>query len=82
VDKPAAPWSPLRTGKEKRRMMQVLNAFYRNAVVTLIAVAVLAALTVYIGMTTVGAFLVMLFGMLIILWDAHTDPHIPEAPSL
>jgi hypothetical protein len=82
VDKPAAPWSPLPTGKEKRRMMQVLNAFYRNAVVTLIAVAVLAALTIYIGMTTVGAFLVMLFGMLIILWDAHTDPHIPEAPAL
>jgi hypothetical protein len=72
-----------RIGKEKRRMiMQTLDRFYRNAVVVLIVVAVLAALFIYIGMTTVGAFLTMLFGMLMILWDAHTDPHIPEAPSI
>jgi hypothetical protein len=63
-------------------MLQLLDAFYRNAVVYLILVAVLAGLCVYIGLTTVGAFLVMLLGMLMILWDAHTDPHIPEAPSL
>jgi hypothetical protein len=43
---------------------------------------VLAALAVYIGQTTVGAFLFMLFGLLIVLWDAHTDPHVPPAPSL
>jgi hypothetical protein len=69
-------------GRERRAMMQVLDAFYRNAVVYLIVVAVLAGLTIYIGLTSVGAFLVMLFGMLMILWDAHTDDHIPEAPSL
>jgi hypothetical protein len=70
-------------GKEKRRMiMQTLDHFYRNAVVVLVVVAVLAALFIYIGMTTVGAFLIMVFGMLMILWDAHTDPHIPEAPSI
>ena len=63
-------------------MMQALDVFYRNAVVVLFAVAVLAALCVYIGQTTAGAFLIMLLGMLIVLWDAHTDDHIPEAPSL
>ena len=42
----------------------------------------LAGRTIYLGFTTVGAFLVMLFGLMMILWDAHTDPHIPEAPSL
>ena len=63
-------------------MMQALDTFYRNAVVFLLVVAVLAGLTIYIGLTTVGAFLVMLFGLMMILWDAHTDPHIPEAPSL
>ena len=30
----------------------------------------------------VTAFAFMLLGLLIVLWDAHTDPHIPEAPSL
>ena len=63
-------------------MMQALDTFYRNAVVFLLVVAVLAGLTIYLGLTTVGAFLVMLFGLMMILWDAHTDPHIPEAPSL
>ncbi len=63
-------------------MSQVLEVFYRNAVVCLIAVAALAALCVYIGQPTVSAFLFMLLGMLMILWDAHTDPHIPPAPTL
>ncbi len=63
-------------------MSRVLDAFYRNAVVCLVVVAALAALSVYIGMTSVGAFLFMLLGMLIVLWDAHTDSHIPPAPSL
>ena len=63
-------------------MMHALDTFYRNAVVFLLVVAVLAGLTIYLGLTTVGAFLVMLFGLMMILWDAHTDPHIPEAPSL
>jgi hypothetical protein len=63
-------------------MGQIFETFYRNAVVCLVAVAVLAALAVYIGQTTVGAFLFMLFGLLIVLWDAHTDPHVPPAPSL
>ena len=63
-------------------MMQVLDAFYRNPVVYLIAVAVLAALAVFIGMTTVAAFLFMLLGLMMILWDAHTDDHIPPAPTL
>ncbi len=63
-------------------MTRALDAFYSNAVVYLAGVAALAALCVYIGQTTIGAFLFMLLGMLIILWDAHTDPHIPPAPSL
>ncbi len=63
-------------------MGQVMEAFYKNAVVWLVAVAALAAVCAYIGQTTVGAFLFMLLGMLIVLWDAHTDPHIPPAPSL
>jgi len=63
-------------------MMQALDVFYRNAVVCLVVVAVLAALCIYIGQTTVGAFLFMVLGMMIVLWDAHTDPHIPEAPSI
>ena len=63
-------------------MMHALDTFYRNAVVFLLVVAVLAGLTIYLGLTTVGAFLVMLFGLMMILWDAHTDPHIPEAPTL
>jgi len=63
-------------------MTQALETFYRNAVVFLLVVAVLAGGTIYMGFTTVGAFLVMLLGLMMILWDAHTDPHIPEAPSL
>ena len=63
-------------------MGQALEFFYRNAVVTLAVVAALAALCAYIGQTTVSAFLFMLLGLLIVLWDAHTDPHIPPAPSL
>jgi hypothetical protein len=82
MDKASAPWSPSLIGKEGRRVLHVLDVFYKNAVVYLIIVAVLAALCVYIGLGTVGAFLFMLLGMLMILWDAHTDPHIPEAPSL
>jgi hypothetical protein len=63
-------------------MGQILEAFYRNTVVWLAAVAVLAALCIYIGQTTAGAFLFMLLGIMTVLWDAHTDPHIPPAPSL
>ena len=63
-------------------MNQALEFFYRNAVVCLAVVAVLAALCVYIGQATPGAFLFMLLGLLTILWDAHTDPHIPPAPTL
>jgi hypothetical protein len=36
----------------------------------------------YIGQGTLAAFAFMLLGLLIVLWDAHTDPHIPEAPSI
>lgn len=63
-------------------MGRALDVFYGNAVVYLIAVAALGALCLFVGMTTVGAFLFMLLGLLIVLWDAHTDPHIPEAPSI
>ena len=63
-------------------MRQVFDAFYNNAVVCIVAAGVLAALAVYIGMASVGAFLFMLMGMMIVLWDAHTDPHIPPAPTL
>jgi hypothetical protein len=63
-------------------MGQVLDAFYRNAVVFLVAVAALGALCVFIGQTTPAAFLFMLLGLLIVLWDAHTDPNVPPAPSL
>ena len=63
-------------------MGQAMEVFYRNAVVCLIAVAVLGGLAVYIGQTTVGAFLFMLLGMMMIIWDAHTDSHIPPAPTL
>ncbi len=63
-------------------MGQVLDRFYRNAVVWLAVVALLGAACVYIGQTTIGAFLFMLLGLLIVLWDAHTDPHVPPAPSL
>lgn len=63
-------------------MSRILNAFYANAVVYLAAVAVVGALCLYIGQTSAGAFLFMLLGLMIVLWDAHTDPHIPEAPSL
>ena len=63
-------------------MGQIFDAFYRNPVVYLIVVAVLGALCVYIGQTTVAAFLFMVLGMMIVLWDAHTDSHIPPAPSL
>lgn len=62
--------------------MRALDAFYANAVVWLVAVAALGALCLYFGLGTVGAFLFMLLGLLIVLWDAHTDPHIPEAPSI
>ena len=51
-------------------MGRVLDAFYSKPVVYLVAIAVLAALCVYIGQTTIGAFLFMLFGLLIVLWDA------------
>ena len=63
-------------------MRKALDAFYSNAVVYLAVVAALGALAVFIGQGTVGAFLIMLLGMMIIMWDAHTDPHIPEAPTL
>ena len=63
-------------------MGKALDAFYSNAVVYLAGVAVLAALAVLIGQGTVAAFLFMVLGMLIILWDAHTDPHIPPAPTI
>lgn len=63
-------------------MGKVFDAFYGNAVVYLAVVAALGALAVLIGQGTAAAFLFMLLGMLIILWDAHTDPHIPPAPSL
>ena len=63
-------------------MSQVFDAFYRNPVVYLIAVAAIGALCIYIGQTTVAAFLFMLLGLLIVLWDAHTDSHIPPAPTL
>jgi Na+/alanine symporter len=63
-------------------LSQVLDAFTKNAVLYLIIVAVLAGLSIWMGLTTIGAFLVMVLGMMMILWDAHTDPHIPEAPTL
>ena len=63
-------------------MGRILNAFYANAVVYLVVITALASLCLYIGQGTAGAFLFMVLGMLIVLWDAHTDPHIPEAPTL
>ena len=63
-------------------MGQIMEAFYRNSIVYLLGVAALGALCVYIGQGTPAAFLFMLFGLLIVLWDAHTDPHIPPAPSI
>lgn len=63
-------------------MRKALDAFYGNAIVYLGVVAALGALAVFIGQGTVAAFLFMLLGMMIIMWDAHTDSHIPEAPSL
>ena len=62
-------------------MNKVLDAYYRNPIVYL-AVVALGALCIWLGLSTPGAFLFMLLGMLIVLWDAHTDSHIPEAPSL
>lgn len=63
-------------------MGKALDAFYSNAVVYLVVIAALGAVFVYIGQGTLGAFAFMLLGLLIVLWDAHTDPHIPPAPSL
>ncbi len=63
-------------------MRQALDTFYSNAVVILVVVAALGALFVYLELGTVAAFLFMVLGMLMILWDAHTDPHIPPAPTL
>ena len=63
-------------------MGQIFDAFYRNTVVYLVVVAALGALCVYIGQTTAAAFLFMVLGLMIVLWDAHTDTHIPPAPSL
>jgi hypothetical protein len=63
-------------------MGKVLDAFYRNPIVYLAVVAALGALCLWLGLGTPGAFLFMLLGLLIVLWDAHTDPHIPEAPSI
>ncbi|CAA9228270.1 MAG: hypothetical protein AVDCRST_MAG08-971 [uncultured Acetobacteraceae bacterium] len=63
-------------------MGQVIDGFYRNAVVYLVVVAAVGALCIYIGQTTIAAFLFMLLGLMIVLWDAHTDPSIPPAPSI
>ena len=63
-------------------MGQIMETFYRSAVVFMAAAAALGALCIYIGQTTAGAFLFMLLGLMIVLRDAHTDPHIPPAPSL
>ena len=63
-------------------MSQAMDFFFRNAVACLIAVAVLAGLCAYIGQATPAAFLFMVLGMGMIIWDAHTDPHIPPAPTL
>jgi hypothetical protein len=63
-------------------MMRALDVFYSNPLVFIAVVAVVAALCIYIGLTTVGAFLFMVLGLMIVLWDAHTDSHIPPAPSL
>jgi len=82
MDKTVAPCPPSRIGKEKRPMMRVLDVFYSNPVLYIAVVGVLGALSHYIGLTTVGAFLFMLLGMMIVLWDAHTDSHIPPAPTL
>jgi hypothetical protein len=68
--------------KETRRMGQIMDAFYRNPVIYLLGAAALGALCIFIGQTTAAAFLFMLLGLMIVLWDAHTDPHIPEAPTL
>ncbi len=63
-------------------MAQIMETFYRSAVVFMAVAAVLGALCVYIGQTTAGSFLFMVLGLMIVLWDAHTDPHIPPAPSI
>lgn len=63
-------------------MGKVFDAFYGNPVVYMAIAAALGALCAYIGQGTIAAFLFMLLGLMIVLWDAHTDPHIPEAPSI
>ena len=63
-------------------MGKPLDAFYSNAVVYLVVIAAVGAVLAYIGQGTLAAFAFMLLGLLIVLWDAHTDPHIPEAPSI
>lgn len=63
-------------------MGKALDAFYGNAIVYLVVIAAVGAVLAYIGQGTLAAFAFMLLGLLIVLWDAHTDPHIPEAPSI
>ena len=63
-------------------MGKALDAYYSNAVVYLVVIAAVGAVLAYIGQGTLAAFAFMLLGLLIVLWDAHTDPHIPEAPSI
>jgi hypothetical protein len=82
MDKAREPWSPPAKDQEERSMDRALNAFYSNAVVYMVAVAALGALCAYIGQTTITAFLFMVLGMMMVLWDAHNDPHVPPAPSL
>lgn len=63
-------------------MTRLLDAFHANTVVVLIVVAVLGGLSWFLGLKTPAAFLFMLLGLMIVLWDAHTDDHLPAAPSL
>ena len=63
-------------------MGKVLDAFYGNAAIYMAVVAAIGALCVYLGQGSAGAFLFMLLGLMIVLWDAHTDPGIPAAPTI
>jgi hypothetical protein len=63
-------------------MSTVMAAFYRNPIPIMVVLALCGALAVYLAQGSVAAVVFMVLGLLIVLWDAHTDPHIPEAPTI
>ena len=63
-------------------MGNIMAAFYRNPVPIMVVFALVGALAIYIGQGSLAALVFMVLGLLIVLWDAHNDPHIPEAPTI